>query len=387
MLSRILPQLFLTLLVCFTGPFRVDAQPSGAGATKTPSGPSVGDREVAELAAFGISQRPADLIRFLESGFPPGTDRTKFPEKPEEKAQLAVHAIALLARAKSSEAVDILLRIAALNPPQGVAQVVEFDTQRTLPEGRDQFRQRAFRLLQYNAGNALGIIGDPRAITVVQQLFNGERNTAAKIQYALTLACLGDSSGVDFLVQVILLENRRESAAAAKVFYFVTGQNFGFTDQTSVKSRRSRARMYRDWWKANKTGFQVNPKMVMARRLQPETPAVVEPRSTRDLLKLSSHYFDFNNALRSRDAREQLARAGNSINAELQKTALDEMEDIDVRIEALNWFYEANRADSRAFLKKLRKDENPEIVDKANALLDAIDNPTDPARPVIRDGL
>jgi hypothetical protein len=63
------------------------------------------------------------------------------------------------------------------------------------------------------------------------------------------------------------------------------------------------------------------------------------------------------------------------------------MEDIDVRIEALNWFYEANRADSRAFLKKLRKDENPEIVDKANALLDAIDNPTDPARPVIRDGL
>jgi hypothetical protein len=327
------------------------------------------------LAAFGVSADAASLIRFLRDGFPPTTDLARLPEQPAERSQLAVDAMAELARLRAREAVGVLSSIAMLQFPPGVARLVEMDLARTAPESRNKFRDRAAQLLRYNAVNALGLIGDPAAIEPVRAAFQAEPNTNARIQFSLALASLGDASAMDFIVKVIQQGQRKEAAAAARVFYLTTGQDFGLGPYTSVKRRTALARQYRDWWRANRGRFQPDPSTVHARRMQPDTPVAFEPRSTRDLLQLASYYFDFENRLQSRDARARLAAAGKSINRDLERIAQDENEDINIRMEALNWYYEANRSESRKLLRSVRGCDDPEVADKAQSLLELIESP------------
>lgn len=302
------------------------------------------------------------------------------PERPAEKSQLAIDAMAKLAQMRAKEAVPLLSSIAQMQLPDGVSKLIEYDERNTAPETRSDFRQKALRLLQYNAANALGIIGDKRGLDAVRAAFASENSAGARIQHAMSMACLGDSSGVDYLVQIIAQGTRRDSAAAAKVFAFITGKDFNYTENTPVRARPSRAKMYRDWWRANRGKLELDRAEIMERRLKPDTPDAFEPRSTRDLLKISSYYFDFNNKLRTVEARQRLAQAGKSLNADFQKIASDPMEELNIRLEAINWYYEANRANALALLKRLRRDENPEIADKANSLIELIE--TDSSAPV-----
>lgn len=327
------------------------------------------------LAAFGISSEAGDLVAFLENGFPAQTDLSRLPEQPAERSQLAVDAMAELGRQRAREAVPVLSSIATLQFPPGVTRLMEMDLARTAPESRNLFRDRAAQLLRYNAVNALGLIGDPASIEAVRQAFASEINTNARIQFSLALACLGDPSAMDFIVKVIQEGQRKEAAAAAKVFYLTTGQDFGLGPYTAARRRASLARQYRDWWRANRGRFRPDPAAVLARRMQPDTPVAFEPRTTRDLLKMASYYFDFENRMQSRDARARLAAAGKSINRDLERIAQDENEDINIRMEALNWYYEANRADSRKLLRSLRNSADPEVADKAQSLLELIELP------------
>ena len=90
--------------------------------------------------------------------------------------------------------------------------------------------------------------------------------------------------------------------------------------------------------------------------------------------ELSAFYFDFNNQFRTFEARRQLEQGGKSHNDDLLRLVNDEAEDLDVRLEAMNWFYEFNRAEARRALRRLRSDENPEVVDKANSLLEQVES-------------
>ncbi|RMH27382.1 MAG: hypothetical protein D6691_06155 [Candidatus Hydrogenedentota bacterium] len=364
---------FMCLLVSLWLSFPATFWAQPAEPTNTP--PPTNAPELQRLRMFGVDPTPKSLIEFLQKGFPQNTDLARLPNDPPERSQLAVDAMALLATARSTAAVDTLVEVARMTPPRGVMQLVEMDLQRTDPQNRAEFREKALRLLQFNAVNALGLIGDPRGLPAVQQVFAQENHVAARIQYALSLACLGDASGVPFLVEVIQQANRRESAAAAKVFYFITGEDFGYTDQTPVKARRTKARLYKEWLRTQYSTFRVDPRAVLQRRLAPDPLQPITPHTTRDLVKLSSFYFDFENKLRSREAREQLARAGKTINPDLEKIMFDEMEDLNVRMEAMNWYYEINREAAKGVLKKLRRDENPEIVEKAESLLEKIESP------------
>jgi hypothetical protein len=354
-----------------------------SGVAVTPPTPAPRTPDMA-LKENGIATDQAALIAFLEGGFPPGVNLSKLPVEPKEKSQLAVNAMSLLAQMKAAEAVPVLSQIALRNPPKGVVALIEKDLERTAPDSRMEFQNKALRILQFNAINALGYIGDTSAIAVIRKALSSEQSPAAGIQYALALACLGDAAGVDFLVQQILLENRRESAAAANAFYYITNKDFGYTENTALRMRKPKARAYRDWWKQNRESFQVDRKAVLERRLKGKPADTYEPRSTRDLLRVAANYFDFDNKQRSRDAREKLNRAGKSLNPELEKIALDTSEDLNVRLEAMNWFYEFNRAASKSLLKKLRRDENPEIADKANVLLGQIEQDSQGASVSVR---
>lgn len=335
------------------------------------------------LEAHGVKGGKKELIAFLERGLP--KDRlSRMPEEPAEKCQLAIDAMARLAQARAREAVPVLVSIAALQLPKGVQMLMEIDLERTSPQSRGQYQDTALRLLQFNAVNALGLIGAPEGLEVVRAVFVQETNAAARIQHALSLACLGDGSGLEFLVQQIEQQNRRESAAAARVFTMITGEDFGYSEYTALRARRPRARQYRDWLKKNSARFVPNRDEVMKRRLEPRNPVPYQPRNTRDLLKLAACYFDLHNALGSRDARVRLKQAGPALNPELERIALDPMEDLDVRMEAMNWYYENNRSGARALMQRLRRDENTEIEDKANALLEQIEEGSGPlAQPML----
>lgn len=337
-----------------------------------------------ELKANGLSATPESCLRLLRDGLPANVDPQKLPPTPPEKTQLAVDAMAIIAKTRFQPATETLLSIARQDFPKGVQQLMDIDLRATSPENRELFRARAAEILQYNATNALGLLGDKRALPVVISVFEAETRIAPKIQHALTLASLGDARGLDFLVEVINLQNRRESVAAAKAFALITGQDFGYTDQTPIKKRRQIARAYQRWWEENKKTFQLDGKIVIARRLAPEEPQSYEPRTTRDLLKLSSQYFDVQNKPRVIAARERLAAAGAAQNPELEKLMFDEMEDLNIRLEAMNWYYEINRQRAKDVFKRLRKDANPEIADKASALLEKIEKPD--ARSVILPG-
>lgn len=330
--------------------------------------------EVAELRNHGVSLEPSSLQQLLEKGIPEAVLQRGLPDKPHEKSQLAVYAMARLATAKHADAVPVLIGIAALNPPPGVESLLRIDTQNTSPENRDEFRRRALKLLQFNAINALGLIGDTAALPIMRAAFNEERHPAARIQHAISMANLGDPGGVDFLVQVIQMANRRESAAAARAFYIITGQDFGYTENTALKMRGPKAREYANWWRGNRAAFQVDRDAVSKRRLEAPPMPTFQPRNTRDLVKLSAFYFDFNNQFRTFEARRQLEQGGKSHNDDLLRLMNDEAEDLDVRLEAMNWFYEFNRAEARRALRRLRSDENPEVVDKANSLLEQVES-------------
>jgi len=328
------------------------------------------DRIGKELKSYGIADSSDAMISYLEKG---PSSLKGFPDQPEEKSQVVIDLMVRLGERKVKEAVPVLMKIASYDNSVGAFKLVEYDVSKTSPDSREQFRIKAYRLLQYNAINALSLISDPRATGLVRKVLQQEQGAGAQIQYSLCLASLGDASGVDYLVRLIVRQNRRESAAAAKAFTIITGQDFGYTENTPVRARRNRAEFYRTWWLQNRSTFRVDPEKVLERRKNPPGQTTYAPRSTRDLLKLAANYFDFDNSQRSADARKTIQEAGRSLNSDFEKLAMDPMEDLDVRREAMNWYFEANRSDPAGILKKLRKDENPEIVDKANTLLQQID--------------
>ena len=364
--ASILPVMFSTCLITLSLVPPTWGQPMPAAAEKL-----LQDPEIAQLRSHGIGLDAPSLIRLLENGLSDEV-RASMPDKPSEKSQLAVYAMARLATAKSEAALPALLGIAAMNPPAGIESLLKFDTEQTSPESRTEFRVRALKLLQFNAVNALGIIGDTAALPVVRAVFQQEQHPAARIQHAISLASLGDSSGMDFLVQAIRAENRRESAAAARAFFIITGQDFGYTENTAAKVRGSKAAEYANWWKQNAANFKADRNAVAKRRYEPTPMPSFQPRNSRDLIKLSAYYFDFNNQFRTYEARSQIANAGKRLNDDLIELMNNDSEDIDVRTEAMNWYYEFNRADARKPLRSLRRAADPEVADKANALLEQI---------------
>lgn len=340
------------------------------------------DRVEEDFKAHGLSLSEDGLVDLLENGFPL---KDKMPERPMEKSQLVIDAMTRLTKMKSQKTIPVLIKIARFDRSVGCFKIVEYDVRNSSAQSRDDFRIRAYRLLQFNAVNALGLLQAKSGIDTVRTVLQQEKSAGAQIQYAITLGCMGDSSGVDYLISLIGQKNRKESAAAAIAFYYITGKDFGYTRNSPVRARNALAPQYAQWWNQYRGSFKPDADQVLERRLNPPSDLPKAPRSTRDLLKLAANYFDFNNTYGSSDAREKLRSSGSSLNSEYKRIASDPVEDIDVRMEALNWYFEANRRSAKAdplnILNDLRKDENPEVVDKANTLLQQIAEDKAPVVP------
>lgn len=371
------PLIFLTALTLFGSAETALAQSAkrneAVGVIKLPENKKPVEKEIdyaaINLGRFKIAADEISLITFLEKGLP---SYDNLPREPVEKSQLIIDAMAKLAELKSEKAVQLLIKIASFDKSVGAFNIVEHDVRNTSPQSQDTFRRQAYRLVQFNAVIALGIIGNPEAVPTVRRILMAETTPASALQYALVLGQLGSAEGLPVLVQVIQQQNRKESAAAAKAFYIITGKDFGYTENTPIRGRREKAALYSQWLNQVSGTLAIDKNKVNERMSEPAKILRYEPRTLRDYLNVASYYFDFNNKANSVEVREKLRQAGTSLNKEYMSIASDPNEDLNIRIEAMNWYFEANRSDPLNFLKNLRKDENPEIRDKAQTVMDQI---------------
>ena len=70
----------------------------------------------------------------------------------------------------TAAAVPVLMQVARFDTSLGAFKVIEFDVSKSTVQSRDDFRVRAYRLIQYNAITALGVIGDPRAAELIRAI-------------------------------------------------------------------------------------------------------------------------------------------------------------------------------------------------------------------------
>lgn len=326
-------------------------------------------QEVQRLASWGVSASPESLIGFLQSGLPDSLDLARLPEQPEERTQLAVDAMAILGARRSGEAVAVLTQVVAGPLPGGAVQLLEMDLARTAPESRGQFQQKALQILRFNGVVALGLIGDPAGLQAVRGAFGAESNNAFRLQYAIALAGMGDASGLDFVVGAIPKSERREAAAAARAFTIITGEDFGIGPSTATRAREQRAKRYGEWWRLNQRSFRPDPEAIRQRRQAPDPALTMTPRTTRDLVNMASFRLDVGDRTRSRDAQQKLQQAGTAINKDLERLASDSMEDINIRMEAISLYTEFNGMGARDLLRKLRRDGEREVAERADFLL------------------
>lgn len=321
------------------------------------------------LAAHTINPSSSGLISFLRTGWAALPSQSTMPEFPTEKTQLLILAMEELGKAREPRAVEVLLDIAQSKLSDGVEQIIQYDLAKLPPEQQAPQRELILVLLRYNAVNALGLIGDARALPVVQQLAAEEISARLKCRYILAIACLGGTPDIDFLISQINRANQVESVIAAQVFYFITGVSYRLRPTTPVKARSLAAEQYKTWWRQNGKTFTLNPGAVIRRRL---TPAV-EPKkplsSVRNLLDAAGRVLDVNGHYQSYEARQQLETLDPSMLPELEKIVKDDMEDLRIRRLAIIYYVKQRGKKAKRTLKRLSKDKNPEISQLAKSLL------------------
>ena len=197
------------------------------------------------LVRHGVGSEADALIAFITYGFPEKVLYNKLPEQPPEKCQVLIEAIRLLGKAGDKRAFAPLLNTANGAVSPGVLRMIQRDTLLAPPAGRADYHARILSLLRYNAAVALGLLGDARALPGLQGLFEAEKSPTAKCQYALSMACCGDRSGIDFLIGEIGKGNQDSSVAAARCPFLITGIDFGYRATSPVKLRQKLAEDYR----------------------------------------------------------------------------------------------------------------------------------------------
>ncbi len=319
-------------------------------------------RAVERLRIHGIDSGSQSISQFLANGFPVDVDYAQMPEAPAEKCQLLIDAMQIAGVQRYAEVFDSLEALARKTVSPGIEGMIQHDLLLATPAERSKRREQILQFLQYNAAVALSIIGDTRALPVMQTLFRAEEDPTVKSQYALGMACLGNGSGIEHLLSEIDKANQQSSVASAQSLYYITGIDYGLRATSPVKLREKLAADYRSWWSENGEALEIDPQAIIRRRLAPLVAPRLSMDKVRDLVALSTNYTDFDDRLGSRTAEKRLEDLGDSAADELKHIASDPMEDLVVRSAALRRYVVLKKGDSKNALKKLQKDENPEIA-------------------------
>jgi hypothetical protein len=291
-------------------------------------------------------------------------------EKSIPATQLAISGIQELTRLKYQPALPMLIRTAKGDLTMGQKSLVNYDCDSISPSLREGKKTQLSDFLRFNALNALGLMENPEVLPALQEIFTNSSPNLFKINAALGMACLDHGEGIDFLVRQMERDNLFLARESASALSFITGMDLDFGIYTPISRRERTIKSVKKWWKENQAGFRPNGREILERRLYVKTMPPPDMRSVRDLVRAAANYSDFDNRMKSLDAREKLTEMGGTVLPELKVMCLDEEEDLNIRIEAIRRYARlASWNDAVKVLKKGKKDKNPEIRDVCKDLL------------------
>lgn len=325
------------------------------------------------LKSLGIKSSPETMIAFFEKGPSRPLDGKVLVEHGIPATQIMIIIMQEFARIQYKPAVPSLIKTAQGEFTWGQLSLVDFDCQRSPRSSQENQRRFYYEFLKFNAVNALGLIGDPSALPVLEGIYNTSPQGYGRTNAALAMASLGYGAGIVDIVKETGSKIRRRAADACLALSYITGIPFDYEMHTPVIRRKRTAEKAAQWWKNNKGTFRPNGEEIRERRLNP--PPIQPPSliSLREMLLAASNLNDPDNQFRSMDAREQLANLGTGVIRQMRLYCLDPEEDLNIRMEALRRYSQmAPRDDVETVLKKTRKDDNPEIRDLSKNLIEQL---------------
>jgi hypothetical protein len=322
------------------------------------------------LKIAGVPSAPDKILEFVQKGSPATINIKAINEQSIPATQIAISGIQELTRHRYQPAIPILIQTAKGDFTPGQKSLVDYDCESVSPSQRDEKRSQLSDFLRFNALNALGLLGNPEVLPILQEIFRNSSPSLFKINAALGMACLDNGEGIEYLVRQVESNSRYLGQEAAVALSFITGADFDFGPYTPISRRERTVKSIKKWWKENQQIFRPNGKEILERRLNIQTLPPSEIRSIRDIVRAAGNYGDLDNRMKSLDAREKLAGLGNSILPELKTMCLDVEDDLNIRMEALRRYARlADWNDAKEVLKKGKKDKNPEIRDLCKNLL------------------
>ncbi len=335
--------------------------------------PSLEDRREL-LLSHGIRPATEDLLAFLKEGFNEEALPMGLPQEPLLKIELVNQAIKELGVTGAEEAVPILMRIAERELPAGISQVLRRDFERVSMRSRGERMELAERMLSLNAITALGLIGDPRAASVVLRVMRTEPATAFTTKGALALGQMGRNDGLGAVVLLAQQTESQDSIAAFRTVYFLIGRNYGYTENTPKEMRQELAQQLETWYENEGKDVSVYRSEVMRRMMNPPPQDTTLPTSLRGLLRASRNVFDYDERYAARQKLQSVARQRVD---ELIAIVEDEKEDLDIRRAAMTWLAAADPERAKPVIRRQEDDENPEIATLAENLQQDIEEAKD----------
>lgn len=322
------------------------------------------------LLTHGINTDSASILAFLETGFPEATLRRGLPEQPEQKTTVANLAIQELGFLQEKAAVPLLLKIVKGEVTPGITNVLQRDTE-SLPLATSETATTYLQnILRFNSIVALGLIGDPAVTEDLYADVNKESDLAFALEGSIALALLGDARSLEQVSQRLQTAQPSRMHTGFQAVFFLTGRNYDVSQFASLAKRQQALAEFQRWFSENKSTWKPERESILRRR---ETGLVVttpELGTTRGALRATK---EFGNYDKRYTGRTFLKNRGDENWEEYKQISLDPLEELDIRIAAMEWYAASAPKEAKKDFKKLEeKDENPSIRDKARSLLEDI---------------
>lgn len=341
------------------------------------------------LKAHGIGQSLSSLSAFLEKGWGTANFPKDMPKVPPEKSALLINIWELLALRYrevhanpivAAQVAELARRYATGDFPLGARKIIDRDNEGGDLAAAASASLRRTELLRYNGMVALGLFGEknPQVIESARKVYQSEDRPLIRVTYANTLALLGDQGAVADLIAEALKANSTSSVAAAHALSLLFGHSFGITPVTAIKPRREAAKQIQRWWDQEGKKEVVDRDRAIERQLERTTPKPYPLRTIEELLRAAADTNDLKDVRGSRTAWNKIHDMAVADREGLAKQLLpivrDPDKDLDIRDQAIRWYTLLDAKKAKPVLKKLRKDPNPEIANRANNLLANLKN-------------
>jgi HEAT repeat protein len=323
------------------------------------------------LLSHGINTDAESLQRFLESGFPESAMARGLPSRPTVKSEVVNTALQELGYLQSRSAVPVLVKMLEGQTPPGADRIIMRDVEILPLEQAQERRELTAKILRLNAIVALGLIGDKSAADAIRACMDREVGGDFVSEGAIALALLEDPRGLQPLLGLAKRVSQQSLRATYATVFYITGRNYGVTEETSIARRKDIEKQFEQWLATEGASFKPSRADVLRRR---SIGYIIPPPpmdSLRGLLKGSRTKDSYDTRYAARQRLQMIAQGARP---ELEQIATDPMEDIDIRRAAMDWLAAANPKEARSTIRSIaRRDENPDIRERAEVLLDEID--------------